>query len=57
MGQIVDFEKPKKQDLRCSFCNAFEKDVLKLFSNNDNICICDKCVIKAKQRLIESENE
>ena len=55
MINVVPFIKPPQKIAKCSFCEKSEKDVAKLFSNGIDKHICDQCVIHAKQRLTESE--
>ena len=54
MSNVIPFDEPKeapKQEPKCSFCDRPESQVQKLLSNNIDKHICNKCVVKAKQRL------
>lgn len=55
-SNVIPLEPPKEADYKCSFCETPKSVAKKFISNGDNTKhICDKCVAKAKARLIEAK--
>ncbi len=51
-AEVILFQKPVKEEKKCSFCNKKESDVKLLWhSESTNKCICDQCVLKCKQLM------
>jgi hypothetical protein len=53
-GVVIPFDKPKELEPKCSFCGTPKSKAKKMVSTTDGMRhICDKCIVKAKQRLQE----
>jgi hypothetical protein len=52
---IIPFNKPKEPEPKCSFCGTPKSKAKSMISSSDGMRhICDRCIVKAKQRLTEA---
>lgn len=49
-AELIPFNKPAPPDPKCSFCGVKKSRAKHMFQSNEK-CICDKCVIHAKERI------